>query len=218
MAGGLDIGWLGLAPKSWNKKAKGFFEGTPAEYEQVSNLTPEQLKLEEERRGSAQGAFGQSGDYWRDILSNNPEAFKAFEAPAQRQFNEQIIPDLAEQFAGMGFGGAGLNSGGFQTALGSAGVDLSERLAAMRAGLRENAASNLYNLGQSALQPHTQYQQTNPGSQGFLPAFASGVGSAIPGAVSGFMAGGPAGAGVGAVGGFTQGFGKSSPYGKQGLV
>ena len=180
-----------------------FFTGTPAEYEQVSNLTPEQLRIEKERRGAAKGAFQKSGDYWRDILSDRPGAFAAFEAPAKRQFQEEIIPDLAEQFAGMGSGN--LSSSGFRNAGLQAGVGLSERLAAMRAGLRESAASNLYNLGQSSLQPHTQYQQTNPGSEGFLSNVAQGVGGAIPGLVAGGL--------PGAATGFLNSFGKTSPYG-----
>lgn len=192
-----------------------FFTGSPAEYEQVSNLTPQQLRLERERRRAAKGSFGQAGDYWRNILSNDPSAFSAFEAPAQRQFREQIIPDLAEQFAGMGSGG--LSSSGFRNAAVGAGTDLSERLAAMRAQLRESAASNLYNLGQSSLQPHSQYMQTNPGSPGFFDSFSQGLGAAIPGAISGFLTGGPGGAAIGATTGFMGGFGKTSPYGSQGV-
>ena len=195
------------------------FSGSPAEYEQVSQYTPEQLRIEKERRKASKGAFGQSADYYKGILNNDPSAFAAFEAPAQRQFNEQIIPDLAEQFAGMGAGG--LSSSGFRNAAVGAGTDLSERLASMRAGLRESAASNLMNLGQQALTPHTQYQQTNPGSQGAGGGIMQGLGAAIPGAISGFMTGGPAGAAVGAGLGFLGGgnkggsgqFGTSSPYG-----
>lgn len=193
-----------------------FFQGSAPEYEQISNLTPQQLRIEKERRRASKGAFSQAGDYWRNILSNNPEAFSAFEAPAQRQFNEQIIPDLAEQFAGMGAGN--LSSSGFRNSAVGAGADLSERLASMRAQLRENAASNLYNLGQSALQPHAQWMQTQPGSEGFFSNVASGIGQAIPAAIAGFAQGGPAGAAVGAGTGFASGaFGKSSPYGKQGI-
>jgi len=186
-----------------------FFTGSPAEYEQVSNLTPSQLKQQKQLQAAgkgrgAGGAFGESADYWRDILSNDPAAFQAFEAPQQRQFNEQIIPDLAEQFAGMGAGG--LSSSGFRNAAVGAGTDLSERLASMRAGLRQNAASNLFNVGQAGLQQHSQYQQTNPGSQGFLSNVASGIGAAIPGAIAGGIPGALAS-------GFSNIFGKSSPYG-----
>lgn len=178
-----------------------FFEGTPAEYEQFSNLTPSQLKGQRRLEGAARGrgaggAHGEAADYWRDILSNNPEAFAAFEAPQQRQFNEQIIPDLAEQFAGMGSGG--LDSSGFRNAAIGAGTDLSERLASLRAGLRQNAAQSLFGVGQAALTPHAQYQQTSQGSQGFLPAFGQAAGAALPGLISGGLSGG---------------FGSTSPYG-----
>lgn len=186
-----------------------FFTGTPAKYEQVSNLTPSQLKgqkqLQNAGRGrGAGGAFGESADYWRDILDNDPSAMQAFEAPEQRRFNEQIIPDLAEQFAGMGAGG--LSSSGFRNAAVGAGTDLSERLASMRAGLRQNAASNLFNVGQAGLQQHSQYQQTDPGSEGFLSNVISGIGGAIPGMLTGNIPGALAG-------GFSNLFGKSNPYG-----
>ena len=58
-----------ISPESRNKKAKGFFEGTPAEYEQVASLTPEQLEIEKERRGAAKGAFGQPETIIGEIFS-----------------------------------------------------------------------------------------------------------------------------------------------------
>ncbi len=218
-AGGVLTGGLSLlGNKGFRKGAKNFLTGTPAEYEQVSNLTPEQMQnqgmLEQAAAGrGGGGAFGESADYWRDILSNNPEVFAAFEAPEQRRFNEQTIPDLAEQFAGMGAGG--LSSSGFRNAAVGAGTDLSERLAAMRAGLRQNAASSLFNVGQQSLQPHAQYQQTNPGSQGFLSNIANGIGQAIPGAISGGLPGAGMGFAKGALGGGGGQFGGSGPYGNQ---
>lgn len=193
-----------------------FFTGSPAEYEQVSNLTPSQNRIQRERERASRGAFGEARNYYSNLLGNNAADFQAFAAPELRQFREQIIPDLAEQFAGMGAGG--LSSSGFRNAAIGAGTDLSERLAAMRAGLRQNAAAGLQGLATGALTPHTQYQQTNPGSQGFLSNVATGIGSAIPG----LLAGGPAGAGMGFLNGFLGGggqgqFGSTSPYGNQQL-
>jgi len=194
-----------------------FFKGSEGKYKQVSNLTPQQLRIQKNLESAAKGrgaggAFGETADYWRDLLSNNPEAFAAFEAPEQRKFQEQIIPDLAEQFAGMGSGG--LSSSGFRNAAVGAGTDLSERLAAMRAGLRQNAAQNLSSLSQSALNPHAQYQQTEAPTQGFL---SKAIG-ALPAAAMGFATGGPAGAAL--AGGSSllsnnQSFGTTSPYGNQ---
>jgi hypothetical protein len=192
-----------------------FFSGSPAEYEQVSNLTRSQLKNQKDLERSSRGAFTDVGNYYRSNLSNNPQDFQAFAAPDIRRFNEQTIPNLAEQFAGMGAGG--LSSSGFQNAAIGAGTDLQERLANLRASIRQNAASGMQNMAQSSLNPHTQYQMTNPGSEGFLSSFASGLGGAIPGAAMGFLTGGPPGAVAGAATGASQGFGQSSPYGKQGI-
>lgn len=128
---GLNIGYLGLAPKSWNKKAKGFFEGTPEKHERVSTLLPEQQGTFNQLNSSIQGkgaggAFGDAADYWRDLLDPNGQTAEQMAAPQLRQFRESIIPDLAEQFAGMGSGG--LSSSGFRNAGIQAGTDLSERL------------------------------------------------------------------------------------------
>lgn len=187
---------------------KDFFVGSPAGYEQVSNLTPtqsgiqRQLEKASKRRGAG-GAFGKSADFYRDILSNRNGSIESLYAPELRQFNEQIIPDLAEQFAGMGSGA--LSSSGFRNSAVNAGTDLSERLAAMRQQLRFNAAQGLRNIGSQALNPHASYQQTSPGSEGFLSNIAPAVGTAIGSAV-----GGPVG---GAIGGGLGSLFKSSPYG-----
>ena len=96
--------------------------------------------------------FGQGIDYWTKILSGEPGAFEAYEAPLKREFNEQIIPGLAERFSGMGAGAQ--NSSAFQQSLGQAGAGLTEKLAQLRAGLQGQAAQglagsfgNLANLG-----------------------------------------------------------------------
>lgn len=181
-----------------------FFSGTPAKFEQVSNLTPSQLKLQKERERASRGASQQVSNYYRGLLGDNPQDFRDFAAPELRQFREDIIPGLAEQFAGMGAGG--LSSSGFRNATIQAGTDLSERLAALRAQLRQNAAQGLQGMTSSALTPHTQYQQTQQGSQGFLsnlaPAIGTAAGTAIGGPIGGFLGN--------QLGGM---FGKSSPYG-----
>ena len=186
-----------------------FFSGSPAQYEQVSNLTPSQMRQQRQleragRRRGAGGAFGDSADFYRDILSNDPNALQELYAPEMRKFNEQIIPDLAEQFAGMGSGG--LSSSGFRNAAVGAGTDLSERLAAMRQQLRFNAAQGLSGIGAQGLQPYSQYQQTSPATEGFLsnvaPAIGTGIGTAL---------GGPLG---GALGNMAGNLFKSSPYGQ----
>lgn len=190
------------------------FGGSSAQYEQVSNLTPSQLRIQNERERASRGAFNEVGNYYRSNLGNTPQDFQAFAAPELRQFHEQTIPGLAEQFAGMGAGA--LSSSGFRNAAVSAGTDLSERLGALRANLRQNAAQGLQGLATGALTPHTFYQQTQPGGESFF----GGLAQQLPAVAAGFLTGGPAGGGLAALGSLGSSlFGKTSPYGSgtQGL-
>ena len=178
MAGGF---WGGLSD---------FFMGTPQKFEQLNTLSPQQMGLQNQLMGAAQGqgaggAFGQAADYYRGLLSNESPDLEAFMAPEMRQYNEQIIPDLAAQFAGMGAGGSGLSSSGFRNEAVGAGTDLSERLAAMRAQLRQHAATGLQNIGGAALSPYMQNYSV-PAQQGFLstalPAAVGGAATGLSGA------------------------------------
>ena len=63
-----------------------------------------------------------------------------------RQFNEQIVPGIAERFSGLGSGAQ--SSSAFQQALGGAGADLSERLGALRGGLQGQAANQALGYAQ----------------------------------------------------------------------
>jgi len=89
------------AANKWGNKA--------GENEQVSNFTPgQQSALDQALKGFQGGGGIESAlRYFQDLLSDNPDAMKAFEAPAMRQFNEQIIPNIAERFSGQGAGGQG---------------------------------------------------------------------------------------------------------------
>lgn len=157
---------------------KGFLGGTPEKHKRVSTLLPNQQPLQEQlvkagQESGAGGAFGDAADYYRSNLSNNPADFNAFAAPQLRQFNEDIIPNLSEQFAGMGAGG--LSSSGFRNAGIQAGTDLSERLGALRAQLRNSSAAGLANIGQMGLGNFSADQMTQSGSQGILPGLAGSV-------------------------------------------
>lgn len=162
-----------------------FFMGKPQRFEQVNPYTKSQMGVQNQLENAAQsrgGAFNNASNYYNDLLSNNSSDMEAFAAPEMRRFNEQIIPDLAEQFAGLGAGGSGLSSSGFQNQLGRAGADLSERLAAMRANLRQNAAQGLQNIGTQALNPYMQNINV-PAQQGLLQ---TALPAAISGAATGF--------------------------------
>lgn len=207
----------------WNNVSN-FFMGTPGKFRQGSTLTPQQQTLFSQLLRSISGeggggAFGEAGDYYRSLLSDNPATFEQMAAPEMRRFREQIIPDLAEQFAGMGSGG--LASSGFRNAAIGAGTDLSERLGALRAQLRQQGAAGLMGLGQEGLQRTTEnvYQKAQPG-------FLSNV-APVAGTVLGGWLGGPAGATIGGKIGsafsrttspgqeFSVAKGSTSPYGTE---
>lgn len=195
----------------------GFFGGSSPEFTSRSTLTKRQRGVHRTLTNAAMdegagGAFGTAADYYRNLLSDNPEDLAAFSAPELRRFREQIIPDISEQFAGMGAGG--LSSSGFRNAAVGAGTDLAERLGAMRANLRMQGAQGLFNLGQASLNPVKEniYMQGQPG---FMEQFAPAIGTAIGGAVGGPIGAG-IGGGVGSMFGSSSQKGKSSPYGGMG--
>ena len=219
--GGLSLGWLGLAPKKWNKAASNFLTGTPEKRENVSTLRPEQEGLYNQLVNAGQnrgagGAFGDSADYYRNLLSDDSADFNAFAAPQLRQYSEDIVPGISEQFAGMGSGG--LSSSGFRNAQTQGGVDLAERLGAIRANLRQAGAQGLQSIGQQGLQSYSQNMVTDPGSEGLLSSLSPAIGTAL-----GSFAG-PAGAAVGNAAGnwIKNSFGgnkvasNSGPYGSGG--
>ncbi len=87
------------------------------------------------------------GQEWLQSMFNDPDFFKSFEAPLQRQFEEQTVPDLANRFASMGSGGA-LGSTGFRNQLGREGSNLSTNIAALRGGMQQNAIPQLMQYAQ----------------------------------------------------------------------
>lgn len=96
----------------------------------------------------------QQGQNWLSDLFNDPDFFKNFEAPLQRQFEENTVPDLANRFASMGSGGA-LGSTGFRNQLAREGSNLSTNIAALRGGMQQQGV----NQGlQYAQQPISNYQ------------------------------------------------------------
>jgi len=95
--------------------------------------------------GLGQG-FDSSLNLLQQYLDPSSEAVDQFADPYMRQFEQQTIPGLAERFAGMGAMGGGLSSSGFGQALGAAGGNLQSQLAALKAGLGQQAAGQLTNL------------------------------------------------------------------------
>lgn len=123
----------------------------------------------------------QTGQDLLQSMFSDPEFFNQFEAPLQRQFQEQTVPELANRFASMGSGGS-TGSTAFRNQLGREGSNLSTNIAALRGGMQQQAVpqllgyaqqpfSNLMSLYQQALQPtQNQYQPATPGFGGNIGA------------------------------------------------
>lgn len=150
--------------------------GSQSQMKQLPTMTPQQQQLIQSLFSGLQG--GESNlpgmSYLQGILSGDPEAFKEFEAPALRQFNEQVVPGIAERFSGMGAGGR--KSSAFQSQLATAGSKLSENLSAQRANLKQGAMSQLQGLLGMSMQPQFEnvYMQ---GQQGLMSPLLQGLGS-----------------------------------------
>lgn len=149
----------------------------PKGYETISTFAPQQQQAFSQLLSMLNGLGGQGTQYWQELLSGSPEAFERFEAPYRRQFNEQIVPGIAERFAGVG----GLSSSGFQQALGRASTDLSERLASLREGMRSQVPGQAMSGLQNLLGMNTQafLPKQMPFWQNLLLGLSGGVGQGL---------------------------------------
>lgn len=137
--------------------------GAPGRITALPTVTSEQGTALDQILGGASGQLPGAFGFLGNVLGQSPEAMQAFQAPALRQFREQIIPDIAQRFGEVG----GLQSSGFQQALGLGAERLSENLAAQRANLGFQGLGQLQNFLGMGLQPRFQYQQI-PETTGFV--------------------------------------------------
>lgn len=164
--------------------------GKKEKMQQPSLLTGPQQQLFDQflRMLSGQetgGMMGDVGNYYRDLMSPDSQAYSSFAAPYQRQFREDVIPGLAEQFAGLGSGG--LDSSSFRNAAVQAGTDLTERLASLREGLRQQGVSGMSGMFQTGMTP-VKENVLRPATPGLLGSAAQGIGSGL-GMVGGMWGG-----------------------------
>jgi len=136
------------------------------------------------------GGLDLANQHDKNLLGQGPEAFNQFSAPYLQQFQEQILPKIAERFAG----GGALSSSGFAQSLGGASAGLQANLAQLFSELQGQAAGRqqgqFQNLSQTGLnyQPFAYEQQK--GSSGMLAPLATGITTALAGPLAGMAAGG----------------------------
>ncbi len=159
------LGNIGKALFGKSDKLKKFEQFSPEQQKLFQNF----IGMLTQQGGGIGGAFNVLNQY----LDPESEAYKNMEAPYMQQFNEQIIPQLAERFAGAGGGmGGALSSSGFGQALGAAGSQLQTNLAAMKTGLQRQAAGDIFGLAQGALGQQPFGYRNVQGYAGLLPQIA----------------------------------------------
>lgn len=148
----------------------------PAGYKRLSTLSGGQKSLLNQILGSIQGQstniqqsplFQQGSSYLQSLLSGSPEATAAFERPYLRQFEEQIVPGLAERFSSLG----AQRSSAFNQALGAAGSSLAENLAALRSSLQMSALPQALSYSQQPISNLLGFSNLGLGTstQAFIP-------------------------------------------------
>ena len=141
--------------------------GTPEQFRRIRTGTPEasrfQKRLFKNRGGLPNNPLYQEGsDYLQNLLSGSPEAFENFEAPYMQNFQENVLPDIANRFAGMGTGNSGLSSSGFQQTLAQSGRGLQRDLASMRSGLQMQGLNQSLNYAQQPINNQLNAMQWSP--------------------------------------------------------
>lgn len=132
----------------------------------------------------------QTGQDWLQSMFNDPQFFDQFEAPLQRQFSEQTIPELANRFASQGSGGS-LGSTAFRNQANREAGNLSTNIAALRGGMQQQAIPQLMGYSQ---QPFSNYMTTlqqalTPTQNVYQPPSTGFLGGVLPGLIGGISQG-----------------------------
>jgi len=146
-------------------------------YEQIPNMSGGQNDLLSQLMSglgggdTGGGPMGQGMDWLSKILGGDTESF---EKPMMRDFNENIIPGMKEQFSSAGAGSQGSSAFGQQ--MGAQGAGLMERLGAMRGGLQQGAMGQLSGLMGQGLAAQPFSTRVVPGKGGFGASMAQPMG------------------------------------------
>lgn len=121
------------------------------------------------------GGYNQAQNYWQNMLQPGQEGFDQFSQPYMQQFEEQVLPQIAERFAGAG----ALSSSGFGQALGGAASGMQGQLAQLFSQLQQQAAQGLSGQFNQLSQQGLNYQpfayNKQKGQMGLLPTLGYGL-------------------------------------------
>ena len=178
--GAVGGGLAGLFSSKPKDKTRQFPTLNPQQQEALSGILG-QLG----QGGTAGQNYGLAQQYQNQMLQGGPEAYKQWAAPYQTQFQEQVLPGIAERYSGLGggLGGGAQSSSGFGQALGGAASQFQSNLAGLYAQLQQHAAQQAFGqhntlaglgIGTQAFQ--NAYQ---PGNLGLFGNIAGGLGQGL---------------------------------------
>lgn len=177
---------------------KGGFSGdiTPKGYRQgqIQQFTPDQMGLYQ----NMLGLVGQDS-YLSKLARGDQSTFDQVEAPAYRQFNEQLS-NIANRFSGgSGKGSLGVRGSQFQNANTAAASNFAQDLQSQRQGMMSNALRELMGFSNQLLQqrPYDRFLVEKQQKQNPWAEIGGRFAGAIPGAVASYF-GSPGGAGASA--------------------
>lgn len=179
--GGFSISGMGFAPKKLAKGVEKFLFGRKDKIKDRPNFDEDQLELLSQAIEQAKAGNQNAFDYLNQILSDDPEAMEAFNAPAMQEFEEDIIPSILERFSGLG----ARSSSALNQTLARAGQKLSTNLNAQRQQLKGNAVNSLLSYSQLGLTPKTS-PYVKEGQQGLLNSVAPAAAKAATAYFGGF--------------------------------
>lgn len=183
----------------------------------VPNLTPDNIRTSADLR-----ALTRPGSRLYDFAKGDPSVIEQqLERPVLRQFEEQSLPRLSQQYTGAGL----LGSSAYANAVASAQGRLQENLVANRENVRGRAFNQLLQADQLLFQnPDFTYRHVVKKKRSFfqrllgigssiaLGAIGGGIAGALTGGISGIGGGIRAGITAGASGGASNIFSDASPF------
>ena len=107
--------------------------------------------------------YKQGSDYISNLMNPSSQAYESMARPEMQQFQEQIVPSVAERFGGVG----ALSSSGFNQAMAHEAGSLGNRLASLRTNMQMQALPQALGYAQAPMNPMMALLQQVLGTKAF---------------------------------------------------
>ena len=160
-----------------------FLFGKNDQISQVGTKSPQQMQaINSIAQGgglSNNAAFGDASNFLQQLFGGD---LSAFQGPLLQQFNQQILPDIAERFGGIGAG----SSSGLNQALAQAAENLQTQLGAQRSQLMLSALPQALQFAQQPINNQLSASGINTFENIYQPGDYGLAGGLFQGAMPGF--------------------------------